>query len=137
MKKAEFIERYGEATWERHLAQGRAWKEDHPEKSEEANRQHSRKSGGHYSKYLKYKATGVQGEKNKIRAKHGLLYRPYKNIIAPDSQIHHSWIPRTSAYSGVALVEADQHRHGIIDVIRILEGKITHFTEQEIRDQVI
>jgi hypothetical protein len=67
--------------------------------------------------------------------RHGYYWRPYKNIIAPGSQLHHNWIPGTADYTGLALVEADQHMRGFIEVIQILEGKITLFTEKEIREQ--
>lgn len=76
---------------------------------------------------------GNQGERNKIRMKHANQYRPFKQIIAPDSQIHHEWIPETAEFRGVALVEKDQHMHGFIDVIKILEGKITLLSEKEIK----
>ena len=66
---------------------------------------------------------------------HGNLWRKYKNIIAPESQIHHEWIPGTANYRGVALVEADQHMHGIVDVIEILEGKITLLTEDKVKEK--
>ena len=150
MKKDKFIERYGRAAWERHLEQNRQWKEANPEKMAEYKRRwaeanpgqvkehahnQSRKGGSGYEKALKYGHTGLQGERHKIRNKHGHMWRQYKNIVAPDSQIHHSWHPGTSRYTGVALVEADQHRHGIIDVIQILEGKITLFTEKELRER--
>ena len=38
-------------------------------------------------------------------------------------------------YRSTALVEADQHMHGIVDVIEILEGKIRFLTEEEIRKE--
>ena len=33
------------------------------------------------------------------------------------------------------VVEKDQHIHGFIDVIQILEGEITLFTEEEIKNR--
>jgi hypothetical protein len=66
--------------------------------------------------------------------KHAHQYKPYKDSIAPDSQIHHEWVPETAEYRGVALVEAEQHMHGFVDVIEILAGKITLLTEEEIKN---
>jgi hypothetical protein len=82
---------------------------------------------------LKDNRTGLQGARNKIRLKHRNQYRPYKQIIAPDSQIHHEWIPKTAEYRGLALVEANAHQYGIVDVIQILDGKITLLTEEQVR----
>ena len=134
MKKEEFIERHGKAAYEKRLAQIRAWREAPPEKLEEIRRQQARKGGKRYEKTLEYDHTGLQGEKRRVRTNHGTKYRPYKDIIAPDSQIHHQWVPGTSDYDGVALVEKDQHMRGFVDVIRILEGDITVFTEEELRN---
>lgn len=38
----------------------------------------------------------------------------------------------TAKYTDVALVESNPHQYGYIDVIQILEGKITLLTEKEI-----
>ena len=76
---------------------------------------------------------GIPHEKELIRQKHSRKWTLYKKIIAPESQQHHQWLPGTADYIGVALVEKDQHMHGYIDVIQILEGEITLFTEEEIR----
>jgi hypothetical protein len=43
----------------------------------------------------------------------------------------------TANYDGVALVEAEQHMSGFLDVIQILAGTITLYTEEEIRNSVI
>jgi len=148
MKKDDCIKKYGIAEWERRLQQTRDWKVLHREevnakilewcknnqvkiktRQEEANR----KGGKYYAEKLEYKRTGVQSGRNVIRSKHGKQYRPYKQIIAPDSVLHHEWIPRTADFRGVALVEVDQHLHGFVDVIQILEGEITLLTEEEIK----
>jgi len=151
MKKEEFIEQYGKAAWEKKLAQNltkyrtnpekiiaqaKAWNKANPEKREEIRKQRDRKGGRHYERHLKYMRTGLQGERNIIRATHGKYWRRYKNIIAPDSQIHHQWRLNSAGYDGVALVEADQHMHGIIKVIRILDGKITLLTEEEVQERI-
>ena len=133
--KEDFIKRYGEGAYERKLEQMRQWKEANPNKAEELNHDVGRKGGKYYEKKLKYQHTGLQGERNKVRKLHGRRWRKYKNIIAPDSQLHHQWLPDKSEYSGLALVEADLHMHGIIDVIRILDGEITVFTEKELRER--
>lgn len=148
MKKAERIARYGEAAWEKHLEQKRAYykahkeernaatknyHEEHPEQVIANNQEIHRKGGSRYAKHLEYKRTGIPGDKNKIRSKHANLYKPYKDIIAPDSQIHHEWVPKTDEYTGVALVEKEAHMHGFVDVIQILDGEITLLTEEEVR----
>jgi len=150
MKKREFIARYGEEKYEKYMEQGRQWIEAHPERVKELNRQRykanpekakkynhnrDRKGGKFYLKTLKYSNSGLRGERNKIRHLHERKWREFKKIIAPGSQIHHSWVPQTAEYAGVALVESVAHIHGIIDVIKILDGEITLFTEKEIREQ--
>lgn len=156
MRKEEIIKRYGEAAYKKQLDKAkewarknpeRMWKVRNPDKALEVHRQwraanpervkaNSRKAdskGGKYYEYMMgYQTTGIPGERHSIRAKHGYQYRSYKQIIAPESQIHHEWIPNTANYSGVALVEKDQHIHGYIDVIQILEGEITLSREAEI-----
>jgi len=110
------------------------WYISNPQKNEE--RQHERRKGGRlYNKKLNYNKTGIQKVKLKIRHNHGRQYKPYKAIIAPESQIHHEWVPNTADYRGVALVEANAHQYGIIDVIQILDGKITLLTEEQIKKE--
>jgi hypothetical protein len=148
MKKAEIIKRHGEEAWQKHLAQQRAYykahreednarskkyREENPEKEKAHNHEGSRKGGRRYDKQLKYQHTGLRGDRTAIRRKHAHQYKPYKDIIAPDSQIHHEWVPQTDEYRGVALVEKEQHQYGIVDVIQILDGEITLLTEEEIR----
>ncbi len=152
MKKEEYIAKYGEAAYEKMLEQQRAYqeayreehpeeekarskeyREDHPEKVLATNHEIHRKGGKHYDKNLEYQQTGLQGEKNTIRNKHRREYKPYKDIIAAESQIHHEWVPDTAEYRGIALVEAEQHMHGFIEVIKILYGEITLLTEEQIR----
>ena len=156
MKKEEFVKRYGEAAWEKKLAQTRVWKEEHIEEvkacwkkycaehheqmkvnQQRNNPEITRKGGKYYEKHREYRHTGLQGERNVIRSKHQKEYRPYKRIIAADSVLHHQWRLESSEYDGVALVEKDQHRHGFVDVIKILDGKITLLTEEEVRNQMI
>lgn len=150
MKKEEFIRRYGEAVYEKKLQQSRDWNAQYreenreeandklkewrainPDKVEADHREEHRKGGKRYKKHLIYKTIGIPGEKERIRGRHNNHYHSVKQIIAPNSQIHHEWIPETSRYRGVALVEADQHRHGFIDVIQILDGQITILTEEK------
>lgn len=150
MKKEETIVRYGGEAYGKVLEQSRQWDLDNPERRQENLRnwalrnpekmkakehERNRREGKHYLKRLKYDHTGLQGERHKIRAKHAHKWQQYKKLIAPGSQIHHSWRPGTANYDGVALVEKDAHQHGIIDVIQILDGAIALFTEKEIREQ--
>ena len=150
MNKEEFIRRYGEVAYIAGLQRSRNWNSQHRKESrEEANsrlkewrainpnkvkvdhREEQRKGGRRYEKHLAYKTTGIPGEKERIRSMHNRYYSAFKKIIAPESQLHHEWIPNTPNYRGVALVEADPHRHGIIDPILILEGEITLLTEEK------
>lgn len=146
MKKEEFIERRGEAAYKKMIQQNSDWNALHreeisiqeagwraanPAKVKANHQKHTCKGGKYHERHLEYEHTGLRGERNRIRKRHGKQYRPFKNIIAPESQIHHEWVPGTAEYRGVALVEADQHMHGYIDVIKILDGKITLLTEQK------
>ena len=112
------------------------WKRNNPEKVKKHDREISRKGGRYYEQAKRRGANGIPNEKKKIRSAHGTKYFKYKQIIAPDSHLHHNWRnDGTAGYDGVALVEADQHMHGFIDVIEVLEGKITLFSEKEIKEQ--
>lgn len=149
MNKEEFIRRYGEAAWGKMRGQSKDWnaqfREEHHEeinanlkewragnqdKVQADHREEQRKGGRRYEKHLAYKTTGIPGEKERTRGRHNYYYAHFKKIIAPESQLHHQWIPETANYTGVALVEADPHRHGIIAPIQILEGEITLLTEK-------
>ena len=135
MNKEEFIKRRGEGAYGKMLQQSNAWREANPDKAKANDQESSCKGGKRYEHMLKHKRTGLSGERARIRVKHANHYRPFKQIIAPNSQIHHEWIPDTADFRGVALVEKDQHRHGIIDVIQILDGEITLLSEKEILEQ--
>ena len=145
--KDNFIELYGEDAYEKILVRGherykvhkeeikarvKKWKEEHPEKVE-ASAQERRRGGRHYDKTLIYSQTGLRHERNLIRKKHEYKWRRFKRLIAPGSHIHHEWIPGTAKYRGIGLVEKDQHMHGFVDVIKILDGKITLLTEEEVK----
>jgi hypothetical protein len=149
MKKEEIIKRYGEAAYEKQLEQSRTWNKANseratenrrewikanPEKFAEQKHELSRKGGKYYQKALMHNRMGLRAARRGIRRTHQNQYRPFKKIISPDSQLHHQWAPGTAEYDGVALVEKEQHQHGIIDVIQILEGEITLLTEKEIRN---
>ena len=112
------------------------WKSEHPKEVKKYDYEFSHKKGKYYEQRREYDRNGLRHERNLVRNKHRIHYYPYKRIIAPASQIHHEWIPETADYTGIALVEADQHTHGYIDVIQILEGKITLLTEAEIRGAI-
>ena len=112
------------------------WSARNPDKEQIRRHERNRKGGRFYDQKRKYTTTGLQGEKQRVRWRHGKRYAPYKKIIDPEglTQLHHQWYPETANYRGVALVETDQHMHGFIDVIQILEGEITLFREVEIRN---
>lgn len=133
MKKEDSVRRYGEEEYERRLEKNRDWSKRHPTLIQVNSRKWDRKGGKFYERKREYDQMGLRRERNVIRAMHGEHYRPYKQIIAPASQIHHQWIPGTANYTGVALVEKDRHMQGFIDVIQILEGEITLLTEAEVR----
>lgn len=150
MKKKEIIERYGKEAYKKQLERKRAWDSAHPDEIKTRNAawnilhpkekkaaaaERSRKGGKYYEKKVMYDRSGLRRIKNKTRMKHIYLYAKFKRIIAPESQIHHQWIPGTAKYTGVALVEAKPHQYGIIKSIVILEGKITLFTEKEVIQQ--
>ena len=151
MKKEDYLRRRGgggEAAYEKMLQQSRDWMAKHPEEKKANdkewcennpdkvvahNRERCRKGGRHYENNLKREHRGLRGERNRVRRKHARFYQPYKQIIAPTSQLHHEWIPGTADYRGAALVEPIQHQYGIINPIVILEGEITLLIEAEIR----
>lgn len=133
MKKEETIKRRGEAAYGKLQQQSRDWLLNHPKEVKARQHERDRKGGRYYGSRTAYNSTGLPHDRNLVRQKHGNLYRPYKRIIAPESQLHHEWIPGTANFRGVALVEKDQHQHGYIDVIQILEGEITLLTEEEVR----
>jgi hypothetical protein len=135
MKKREYIKRYGKSAYSNRLAKVNEWNKQHPIEVKAGHNARQRRNGKFYAKKLVYDRTGLRGERNIVRMRHQRKWRSYKRIVAPDSQLHHSWRPGSADYDGVALVEVDAHRHGIIDVIKILEGKITLFTEQAIRER--
>lgn len=134
MDKAEFIKRRGIVAYEKTLQRKRRWWEENPEKAKIKSNETHRKGGKYYEQHRQYQMNGIPHEKGLIRHKHQDLYRPFKQIIAPTSQLHHEWIPGTLNYRGVALVEAVQHQYGIIDPIVILEGEITLLAEAEIKE---
>jgi len=107
------------------IQRSKIWREKNPEKSKAIKRR-SRKNHPHYEK------SPLRRGRNLIRKNHQRRYRPFKLIVAPDSQIHHEWVPNSTTYRGVALVEGRRHRYGFIDVIGILDGEITLFSEKEI-----
>ena len=115
------------------------WYVNHPEKvialNHINNREISHKGGKYYEKHKLSHKEGLTGEKERVRQIHSRFYRPYKSMVDPEglTQIHHQWLPGTAEYTGIALVEKDQHMHGYVDVIQILEGEITLLTEEEVR----
>lgn len=140
MKKKDFLKRYGGAAFKKWRQQSRdwmaQWRKDNPDKVKANHQEEGRKGGKYYGKHLENEHTGIRGERNKIRMKHTYLYRNIKEAT-PNSQIHHEWLPGTADFRGVALVERDAHQNGIIKIIKVLEGRITLFTEKEISKQEV
>ena len=149
MKKEKFIKRRGKATYEKlkqqsrewnaahpeqTKARDRVWREAHPEQVKANDQERCRKGGKYYEKTRAYNMQGLRHDKNLIRGKHHRKWDPYKKLIAPDSVLHHEWLPGTADFRGVALVEADPHQYGYIDVIQILDGEITLLTEEEVKN---
>lgn len=153
MKKEEFIKRYGKVAYEKWLQQSRewhardrkehreelnvrskVWRKANPEKVKAAHAEINRKGGKYYEYAREYITTGLQHERYLVRKMANYQYRAIKQATK-NSAFHHEWIPGTAKYRGLALVEAEAHRYGIIKVIKILEGKITLFTEKEIAEQ--
>ena len=129
--KEEYIEMHGEKGYIKELKRRQAWNDAHPETVKRQHHEQNRKGGKYYENAQKYNHSGLRKERNVVRYRHSRRWQQYKKIIAPDSQIHHEWIMGTAKYRGIALVEKDQHQHGIIDVIQILDGTITVLTERE------
>lgn len=133
MKKEKIIEHFGQQFYDKRLASAREWKRTHPKIVRENSHQSNRKGGKYYKRHLRYQHSGLQGARNKIRAMDARRWTKYKKFVAPDSQIHHAWRHNSSDCDGVALVETNAHRHGVIDVILILEGNITLLIEEKRR----
>lgn len=133
MNKADFIKKYGKEKYEKQQEQTQDWRTTHPERALISTQKRHRKDGEDYEKTKLYGMNKLRHARELIRIKHRQKWRKFKRILAPESQLHHEWIPKTADYRGMALVEANQHTHGYIDVIQILEGKIILFTEAEIR----
>ena len=124
------IEKHGKEAYDLMCKQSREWHHKHPDRTRAFQHELARRGGKYYEKAKAYATTGLPGERNRIRVRDGHRYRRLKRFFAQQSQIHHQWIPGTAEYTGIALVEKDQHMHGIIDVIYILDGEITLLTEE-------
>lgn len=148
--KEDYIKLHGEEAYEKRLERMRDWykgnskkklahdrarMKNHPEVVTARGVERNRKNGKYYMAKRKYQMTGIQHEREIMRKRHQSRWRQFKQIIAPGSQLHHSWRPNSAEYDGLALVEADAHMRGFIDVIQILEGDITLFTEEEVRNR--
>ena len=133
MKKEETIRRWGIEAYNHEMELSKIWRQNNQERVKaHAKKERNSPGGIHYEKILRKNTEGLRHKRAKRRSRDGHKYRPYKQIIAPESQLHHSWLVGSAECKGVALVEADQHMHGFIDVIEILEGEITLYTEKEI-----
>jgi len=135
MKKTETIRRRGLKAYERDLSLSKIWARSNPERTREYARRRNRPGGKYYMSVLRKNTEGLRHERANRRGRDGAKYRHFKKFIDPlgQTQVHHSWYVASAECEGVALVEKNQHQHGFIDVIEILEGEITVFTEQELR----
>lgn len=117
------------ARYKEHSKEGREyakkWREEHPDEVIQQQRERGRKGGKYYQQMLEHNKTGVIGKRNVIRATDRRKWRRYKQIIAPESEIHHEWIEGTAEYRGIAIVDKSEHRHNIIKPIVVLCGEIT------------
>ena len=136
MNKDKIIEKHGEEGYKKYKEERAEWGLAHRETTLKRQRKRDKKGTESYEKKRFYQMTGIPHAKKLIRGKHQERWNPFKQLIAPNSVLHHEWLPGTADYAGVALVETDQHMHGFIDVIQILEGEITLFTEAEVRQVV-
>jgi len=118
------------------LARSKTWCDANPGVRKLHHEEANRKGGKHYVETLRKQQEGLRGKRSLKRVKDAKKYKPLKNLVDPDgnlTQVHHQWLPGSAECRGVAIVEKDRHIHGYIDVIRIVEGEITLFTEEEIR----
>lgn len=127
---ARMLERewYGEDS-ESQRKYHKEWPRQHYGRLQEDKKHRGRRGTIYYDSVRAYQRTGVQGERNKVRALHAHRWRKYKTIIAPNSELHHQWLPGSADYTGLAIVETNTHRYGKINVIEILEGEITLLRE--------
>ncbi|MBE9594226.1 MAG: hypothetical protein IMF19_12210 [Proteobacteria bacterium] len=136
-EKKAYNKKYREEHKEEEKAYQKRYNEEHPEEvkanSTRSSHEQNRKGGKYYDKNLEDKRTGLRGERNRIRNKHAREFREIKDTLAEEVELHHEWIGDTAEYRGVALVEKDAHRNGFIDVILLLDGKITLLTEEEVK----
>ena len=68
-------------------------------------------------------------ERAKAYNKYGSIKKRLEKKLGIKLQLHHEWIDGTAQYNGLALVDAELHRKGIIKVILLLEGEITKEVE--------
>ena len=166
MNKEERVKRYGAAAYERRSQQSRDWEKTHreehnasnlkwvmanptkaklsnqkwcaanPDKVKARDQEYRRKGGKYFESTLKYNTTELRRERNSIRERHRREYCHIKGAT-PNSVLHHEWIPGTSKYRGVVLVDKELHQRGIIKVIKLLEGEVTLFLEKEVKNQEV
>lgn len=136
MKKEEYIRKYGPVAWEARLSKARRTRiknkvdtglkvekelttENYIEQQELMREQWKKDNR---TKCRSRLSEDVLRERQKIRHDH---YVKWGGGI--DLDIHHGWIEDTADYQGVALVEREPHRRGVINVVIPLEGVITEF----------
>ena len=138
MKKDGRIKQWGAEAYKRELALSKIWKKKNPEKTKRYAAERNRVGGKHYLEARRKNMEGLRHERAKRRSRDAKKYHLYKKVIDPTglTQVHHSWYSNSVECEGLALVEKDQHQHGYIKVIQILEGEITLFTEEFLRGGV-
>jgi hypothetical protein len=134
--KDDYIAQYGEEKYQQKLICAGKWRERNRDKIEAERAGRYRKGGKHYADIVAYFSKGLPRERKNVRSKHQSRWRPYKLIVAPESVLHHQWRRDSAGYDCVALVEKKQHQYGIIEVIKVLEGRVTLFTEKAIRERL-
>jgi hypothetical protein len=132
MNKKAFIERWGEEAYEKRMKMSRDWRRAHPENTgkwhkqihdwQQANPSRVRRlARDYYRKHrqeiLNSQSSGNEGLRKVIRAKYGRLWREYKRIIAPATQLKYLWLFGSDEYKCIALVQKDQSQYLFEDVI--------------------
>lgn len=135
MKKEEYIQKNGLAAWEARLARNRRMQKRNridkalavqdefqkldPSEQQEFLRDMWKKREGHYSR------SGLP--QNIVAARNTIRHVHRSKWGVEGLDVHHDWVGDTAEYTGVALVEREEHQRGIINVVAILDGEIANF----------
>jgi hypothetical protein len=80
-------------------------REEYLAAQKEYNKRRNRKGGESYDTYKKYNVTGIRGKRTRVRAIDGKNWRPFKKIIAPETEVHHLWKDGSAEFFGLAIVD--------------------------------